>query len=283
MSAKDFQDMTDQRKMSGKKVIVSGSGTGLGRAMGTMFARHGADVAFHYSRSKEGALAAVEEAKGFGVRAVALPADFSDVQAVIEFGKQAIDFLGGVDILINNSGITMHKPFVDVTPAEFDTLYSVNVRAAFFLTQTALPTMAERRGCIINISSIHAFAGIQEHSVYAGTRGAIVAFTRQLAMELAPRKIRVNGIAPGSVVVESYYRTATEADLREAGKNIPIGTLGGPDDVANAALFLASEEAKFITGQTLIVDGGTTAFMSIGVGINDSMGPADSRGYLPGL
>ncbi len=200
--------------------------------------------------------------------------------------KEAIAFLGGIDLLVNNAGITFNIPFNRVTPEQFDTLYHVNVRAAFFLTQHLLPALIESRGAVVNITSIHAFAGMREHSVYAGTKGAIVASTRSLAIELAPLGVRVNAIAPGCVPVANYEKAVGKYDVDKIGRNIPSGYVGTPEDIGKAVVFLASPDGRFVLGQTLIIDGGTTSWMPFGEQFRDPI--ADSgvqfgRGYVPGL
>lgn len=275
--------MSDQR-MQGKRVLVVGSGTGIGRGIADRFVREGAAVVYHYGRSAKGAQESVAAARKQGLRAEAFQADLRDVQQAKELGSKALDFLGGMDVLVYNAGITMNKPFEDVTAEQFDTLYAVNVRGPFFVTQSIVPTMiAQGAGSIINITSIHAFAGLQEHSVYAGTRGAIVSYTRELAIELAPKGIRVNAVCPGSIAVENYNIVLENFDPEAAGKNIPVGRIGRPADIAGAVVFLASDDAQFIVGQTLIVDGGTTSFMAIGLGLGEPMNAKFGTGYVPGV
>jgi len=269
--------------LKGKKVLVTGAGTGIGRGIAIEFANAGASVALHYSRSSAGAENAVEEIRGKGGTAAAFKADFEKVEPLKEMARQAVDFLGGLDVLVNNAGITMNKPFEQVTVEQFDVIYNVNVRAPFFLTQAVLPELEKSKGTVINITSIHAFEGYQEHSVYAGTRGAIVAFNRELAIELAPRGIRVNAIAPGAVEVENQHKVIADFDPVESGKNIPVGFMGNPEDIAGVALFLASPEARYIVGQTLIVDGGTTSWMPFGDGFRKPMGATFGKGYVPGV
>lgn len=275
--------MSDKR-MQDKRVLVVGSGTGIGRGIADRFVQEGAAVVYHYGRSADGATASVAEAKKLGQKAVAFQADLRDPQQAKDLGAKALDFLGGMDVLVYNAGITLNKPFGDVTVEQFDTLYAVNVRGPFFVAQSIAPTMiAQGKGSIINITSIHAFAGLQEHSVYAGTRGAIVSYTRELAIELAPKGVRVNAIAPGSIAVDNYAVVLDNFDPIEAGKGIPIQRIGRPADIAAAAVFLASDDASFITGQTLIVDGGTTSFMPIGLGIGEPMTARFGIGYVPGV
>ncbi len=252
------------KRMENKHVLVTGSGTGIGRGVALEFAREGAAVALHYSHSGGGAISAVEEIRRAGGKAEAFQADFNDAEQARRLAGEAIQFLGGLDVLVNNAGITMNVPFEQVTPEQFDTLYHVNVRAMFFLTQAAFPIMTKQgAGAVINLTSIHAYTGMTEHTVYAGTKAAIVAFTRVLALELAPKGIRVNAIAPGWIHVENHLKAMPDLDLQAAGRSIPAGFVGEPADVARLAIFLASGEARYIVGQTLIVDGGQTAIMPL--------------------
>ena len=229
-----------EQTMPGRRVLVSGSGTGIGQGVALAFAQRGADVAFHYGHSEAGARAAVNKAIGMGVRAEAFAADFNDIDQVLCLAREATDFLGGIDVLVNNAGITMNRPFEQVTVEQFDTLYNVNIRAMFFLTQEVVKDMTSHGGgCIVNLSSVHAFHGITEHSVYTGTKGAIVAFTRELALELAPKGIRVNAIAPGWVLVENILKNEPDADLKAGAYNIPAGFIAEPNDIDELAVFLA--------------------------------------------
>lgn len=219
-------------------------------------------MVLHYSHSDAGAKSAVEEIQRFGGKAAAIRADFRQLEDVRKLARDAEAFLGGLDVLINNAGITLNRVFEEVSPNDFDTLYNVNVRAQFFLTQALLPALTSKaRGVVINLTSIHAFEGRPEHSVYAGTKGAIVAYTRELAIELAPKGVRVNAIAPGAVAVENHYRAIPDFDPVQQGRLIPSGFTGEPKDIAGVALFLASDAARYIVGQTIIVDGGTTSWM----------------------
>jgi len=250
--------------MKGKRVLVSGSGTGIGTGVALVFAQRGADVVFHYSHNEAGAVKGAEQARAMGVKSEAFGADFNDIDQVHGLAGKAIDFLGGVDVLVNNAGITMNAPFEEVTVAQFDTLYNVNIRAMFFLTQAVSKDMLKRdKGAVINLSSVHAYHGMTEHTVYAGTKGAIVAFTRTLSLEMAPKGIRVNAIAPGWIVVDNHYKAmGDDLDLDEAAYNIPAGFVGQPHDIGELALFLASDASRYIVGQTLVVDGGQMSIMA---------------------
>ena len=257
------------QKMNGKNVIVTGSGTGIGREIAVEFARQGANVVFHYSHSADGAKSGAEEAKKLGVKSTAIQADFSKLDDVVKLGDEAIIFLGSVDILVNNAGITFNKPFLKVEMAQFEKMYDVNIRAQFCLTQQVVKNMVEngKSGAVCNITSIHGVSGAPEHSVYAGTKGAIIAYTRSLAVELAHKGIRVNAIAPGWVTVDNYYNVFQGFNVEDAKKAaynaVPCARYGNPIDIAKIAVFLCSEDASFIIGQTIVADGGTTSLMSL--------------------
>ncbi|HOC57844.1 MAG TPA: glucose 1-dehydrogenase [Verrucomicrobiota bacterium] len=273
--------------MTGKRVLVTGSGTGIGREIALEFARQGADVVVHYAHDEKGARSAVREIAALGRRAKAFKANFDRVDEAVRLGEKAIRFLGGLDCLVNNAGITFNKPFLEVTPAQFDRLYHVNMRAQFFLTQRVVRDMLPRGGgAICNITSIHGVSGAPEHSVYAGTKGAIIAYTRSLAVELAHKGIRLNAIAPGWVTVENYYKVLPgfneAAAAKDAAEKVPLGRSGLKVDIARIAVFLCSEDAAYIVGQTIVADGGTTALMSL---ISDFRSRSTAKfgaGYVPG-
>jgi NAD(P)-dependent dehydrogenase (short-subunit alcohol dehydrogenase family) len=275
-------------KLAGRKALITGSGTGIGREIALEFARQGADVVVHYAHSGAGAQTAVTEIQAMGRRAAAFPANFDDVDDVVKLADRAIEFLGQVDCLVNNAGISFNKPFLQVTREQFDWLYHVNIRAQFFLSQRIVKDMlGHGGGRICNITSIHGLQGAPEHSVYAGTKGAIIAYTRALAVELAHKGIRLNAIAPGWVTVESYHKAIpgfSEEAAREAAKNaVPVGRAGAPLDIAKLAVFLCSDDAEYIIGQTLVADGGTTSLMSL---ISDFRNESTARfgtGYVPGI
>jgi len=272
--------------MNRPRVLVTGAGTGIGREIALEFGRRGFDVALHYSQSSVGADSAVRQLETLGARARAFQADLSDLGQLNKLATDAGTFLGGIDSLINNAGITFNRPFAEVTPEQFDRLYQVNVRAGFFLTQRVAEDMLRRNGgTVCNITSIHGLAGAPEHALYAGTKGAIIAQTRALAVELAHRGVRVNAIAPGWVTVENYAQAIPGFDPvqaeREAQRTLPLGRSGTPLDIARLAVFLCSKESEFVVGQTLVADGGTTALMSL---FPDFRSPGSARfgtQYLP--
>ncbi|MCD6520244.1 MAG: glucose 1-dehydrogenase [Anaerolineae bacterium] len=250
--------------LEGKRVLVTGAGIGIGRGIALEMARQGADVVLSYYRSEEGAQSAVEEILALGHRAVAMHADLSQVPECFRLVGEAVEFLGGLDVLVNNAGVTLFKPFEEVTEADFDFLYGLNIRGQFFCAQRAARVMREQGngGVIINILSVHALAGFPGVSVYSGTKGAIMAWTRALAVELAPYRIRVLGIAPGAIEVPRYYTEIKDYSAERMGKAIPWGRVGYPEDIGKVCAFLASEQADYIVGETVVVDGGLLARMA---------------------
>ena len=257
--------MTSTGKMAGQHVVVTGAGTGIGRGVGLRFAQEGATVVFHYSHSSAGADSAVAEVNAGGGRAAAIKADFRKFEAYAQLVKDARAFMGGIDVLVNNAGITMNVPIEEVTLEQYDTLFNVNIRAQIFLTQAVLPLMAAQgKGHIINVTSIHAYAGATGHPIYAATKGAIVSFTREVALEVIRKGVRVNAIAPGAVRVENQEQAlGPDFDWDAGGKMLPTGFVAQPEDIGNVAIYLASDDSRYIIGQTIICDGGQTAIMAL--------------------
>jgi NAD(P)-dependent dehydrogenase (short-subunit alcohol dehydrogenase family) len=280
--------MSTQDKLAGRKALVTGSGTGIGREIALEFARQGADVVLHYAHSADGAKSAVREIQTLGRRAEAFSADLSVLEQLTGLGAKAIDFLGGLDCLVNNAGITFNKSFFKVTPEQFDTVFNVNIRAQYFLTQQIARHMVEQGGgAVCNLTSIHGISGARDHSLYAATKGAIIAFTRSLAVELAHQGVRVNAIAPGWVNVDNYFKAIPGFNLEDAAKSahkaVPVARAGTPLDIARLAAFLCSDESSFIVGQTLVADGGTTALMSLMTDFRTESTATFGRGYVPGV
>ena len=279
--------MTQNNRLSGKRALVTGAGTGIGREVALELARQGADVAVHYSHSAAGAMAVVEEIRAMGRQAAALPADFARPHEVVALGRKAIEALGRVDCLVNNAGISFARPFFDVQPEQLDLLFHVNFYAQFLLTQQIAGQMLDRGGTVCNITSIHGLQGASEYSLYAATKGAIIAFTRAVAVELAHRGIRVNAIAPGWVTVENYAKAIPDYDPEEesrvAGQMIPAARAGRPLDVAKLAAFLCSDDAGFIIGQTIAADGGSSVLTSLKPDFRSETAARWGVGYVPGI
>lgn len=257
--------MTSNGKLEGKLALVTGSGTGLGREIALEFARQGADIVLHYSKSAKGAHSTAEEIRAMGRRTTVFQADLSVVRACFDLVDKAMEFLGGIDVLMNNAGISASEGFLEVTPEYFDLLYHINIRGQFFCAQRVVRHMLDqgRKGVIINMTSSHARSSLPGFSVYAGTKGAIWAWTHQLAVELAPVGIRVNGVCPGWTEVESFYTEIPNFDPEVIGKRIPWQRMGKPTDIAKACVYLASEDSDFMVGHVMVVDGGTMAKMAL--------------------
>jgi NAD(P)-dependent dehydrogenase (short-subunit alcohol dehydrogenase family) len=262
--------------LEGKLILVVGAGTGIGRGVAIQLARQGADVAISYHGSVQGAQDTVEEIEKIGRRSIAIQANIGEVTDCQRLVDAAVKYLGGLDGLFNNAGLTLTKDFLNVSQEDFNSIYNINIRGQFFTCQRAIPYMIERGdelkrnfpdrtwpgGSIVNVSSVHGSAGFSGHSVYAGTKGAINAFSRELAVELLPSHIRVNVLAPGTIEVPSYYSDPNYT--RELGNRIvPWGRVGLPEDVGYLAAYLMSDAAEFMTGHILTFDGGLTAKMAI--------------------
>jgi NAD(P)-dependent dehydrogenase (short-subunit alcohol dehydrogenase family) len=250
-------------QLDGRLALVTGAGMGIGRGIALELARQGAHVVVHYAGSKEGAEATVAEIRDGGGTAHAVHGDLRCVGECNRVVDEALALLGGLDVLVNNAGVTRSRPFLETDETVYDEMLDLNMKGYFFCAQRALPNMLERgRGSIVNITSVHGSGGLPNHAAYAATKGAIIAFTRSLAIELAPRKIRVNAVGPGIIEVPRYFDIPNYTT--EFGNTlVPVGRVGTPADIGATVAFLASDAADFITGQTLYVDGGTTARMGL--------------------
>jgi glucose 1-dehydrogenase/3-oxoacyl-[acyl-carrier protein] reductase len=261
--------------LEGKLVLVTGAGTGIGQGIAIEAAKQGADVVVSYANSAKGANATVAEIQKLGRRAAAIKADLGVVSECYRLVDEAVEFLGGLDGLVNNAGITLTKFFEDVTEEDFNRIYFLNIRGEYFTCQRALRYMKERGeairargeawagGSMVNVSSVHGFVGFPGHSVYAGTKGAINAFSRELAIELTTAHVRVNVLAPGSVEVQSYFGENSGYTRGAGDSNVPWGRIGLPADCGYMAAFMLSDAAEFLTGQVVYFDGGLTARMAI--------------------
>jgi len=243
--------------------LVTGAGVGIGQGIALELARHGARVAVHYARSAEGAEETVRRIVEAGGEAFAVGGDLRSVEACQAVVDAAIARWGGLDILVNNAGVTRSQSVEETDEAIYDEVFDLNVKGLFFCLRRALPALrASGRGAVVNITSVHGAGGFPNHAAYAGTKGAIIAMTRALAMELAPDKVRVNAVGPGLVEVPRYFDIP--GYTTESGNAmVPLGRVGTPADIGAAVAFLVGDGGEWITGQTLFVDGGTTARMGV--------------------
>jgi len=249
--------------LAGRRALVTGAGLGIGQGIAIELGRQGAAVAVHYAGSAAGAAETVRTIEAAGGTAIAIQGNLREVAECHRVVDAAVEALGGLDLLVNNAGVTRNQAFADTTEEIYSELFDLNMRGYFFCAQRALPHLKERAGSgIVNITSVHGGGGFPGHAAYAATKGAIIAFTRTLAIDLAPEKIRVNAIGPGVIEVPRYF-----GDPRYTTSNgdtmVPWGRVGTPSDIASVVAFLASDAAEFITGQTLYVDGGTNARMGL--------------------
>jgi NAD(P)-dependent dehydrogenase (short-subunit alcohol dehydrogenase family) len=248
----------------GRTAVVSGGAQGIGRSIAQRLQSAGACVSIVDRDAPAGRQAAAElTASDRDLPVGFLAADLCRADQVHDAMDRIKDLHGRIDILVNNAGIEIEKPFESTTIEDWDQILGVNLRGAFLLTQAALALFQAHGGVIINISSIHATHAFADSLPYACSKAGLIAFTRNLALELAPRRIRVNAVCPGYVdtrLWDDYLRRAADPAALDAATTAlhPLGRRGLPADVAEAVLFLAGEGASFITGTTLVVDGGLT-------------------------
>ena len=236
--------------------IVTGASRGIGRACALALAKQGYDVAVNYVSNEEAAKLVMEEVQGFGVRALTVRADTSDLPAVKDMFRTVVRELGGVDVLVNNAGVVDDRFLLMLTEDSLSRSLDINIKGYFHCEQqAALKMMRKKSGIIVNVSSVSSVMAIPGQSVYSATKGAVNALTATLAKELAPYGIRVNAVAPGFVETEMLDHIPQEQ--KEAYlKAVPMGRFATPQEVADAVCTLCRPELSYLTGQTLILDGG---------------------------
>jgi 3-oxoacyl-[acyl-carrier protein] reductase len=248
------------QKLTGKVAVVTGASKGIGAAIARHLAAAGAAVVVNYASSKEGADRVVAEVTGRGGRAVAVQADVAKPADVRRLFAEAKKAFGRLDVLVNNAGIYQFAPLEEVTPEHFHKQFDLNVLGLLLATQEAVKHFGPDGGSVINISSVVSTYAPAYTSVYSATKAAVDAVTRSLAKELGPRKVRVNSINPGMVETEgttSAGITAGESDFRkQVESQTPLGRIGQTQDIAPAAVFLASADSAWITGETFYISGG---------------------------
>ena len=239
--------------LAGRRALVTGGASGIGRAIALALAKEGAALAIVDLADAAQSVTAIEQAGG---RAFALRADIADELQVVALFAEAVPRLGGLDILVNCAGILFEKPLLETSAADFDRLIAVNLRGSFLVGREALRVMArERRGRVINIASELAYLGCERMSVYCASKGAVVSLTRSWAREFAP-DILVNAIAPGPTDTPMLTTEFMEAATVASSGNVPLGRIGRPEEIAAAAVFLASPANSYMTGQCISPNGG---------------------------
>ena len=248
----------NKQKLSGKVAVVTGASKGIGASIAKHLAAEGAAVVVNYASSKTGADKVVAEITSAGGRAIAVQADVAKKAEINRLFAESKKAFGAPDILVNNAGIYEFAPLEAVTEEHFHRQFNLNVLGLILTTQEAIKQFGPAGGSIINISSIASSGAPATGSVYSATKAAVDAVTKSLAKELGPRKIRVNAINPGMVETEGVHSAGiADSDFRkQVEATTPLGRIGQPQDIAGAAVFLASADSAWITGETLVIAGG---------------------------
>jgi glucose 1-dehydrogenase len=258
--------------LRGKNVLVTGGTSGIGQATAVRFAEHGANVAINYlttpdeaAGTEEQVVACMRKVQQHGVRDVLVQGDVSSERDVVRMVGEASERLGGLDVLINNAGIQIFRPSEQLASAEFDRVLAVDLRGAFLCAREVIRRFLadEKPGAVINVSSVHEVIPKPSYLSYSISKGGVGNLTRTLALEYARRGIRVNGIGPGATITP-INRAWTEDPWKTeiVSSHIPLGRAGTADEMAGVCAFLASDDAAYITGQTIFVDGGLTLYPS---------------------
>jgi 3-oxoacyl-[acyl-carrier protein] reductase len=249
---------TNAKKLVGKVAIVTGASKGIGAAIAKQLAAEGAAVVVNYSSSKAEGEKVVKEIVAHGGKALAAQANISNAAEIQRLFYESKRAFGRLDILVNNAGIYEFSPLENVTEEHFHKQFNLNVLGLLLASQAAAKLFDSAGGSIVNISSVVSTLAFPNVSVYSGTKGAVDAITRALATELGPRKIRVNAIRPGMVATEGTHAAGIDGSemQKQVQSQTPLGRLGQPDDIAGTAVFLASSDSSWITGETFVIAGG---------------------------
>ncbi len=246
------------KRLSGKVAVVTGASKGIGAAIAKHLASEGASVVVNYASSKEGADKVVAEITGQGGKAIAVQGDMAKPEDITRLFVEAKTAYGTLDVLVNNAGIYNFAPLEAITPEHYHKQFNLNVLGLILATQEAVKYFGEDGGSVINISSVVSKLALPATTVYSATKAAVDSITRTLSAELGPKKIRVNSVNPGMVVTEGNASAADpENQMRKMMESVtPLGRIGQVDDIAPAVAFFASDDAKWITGETLFIAGG---------------------------
>lgn len=246
-------------KLAGKVALVTGSSSGIGQGIAIRLAKDGADIIVNYSGNPKGADDTKQQIEALGRKTISVKADLSKVADCQSLVQSGIDAFGKIDILINNAGVEKGSDFTEVTEADYDFVLDVNLKGVFFTTQAFVKNLLAKNmpGRIINISSVHEDMVFPHFASYCAAKGGVRMLMRDLAVELGPKNITVNNIAPGAIITPINQSLLNDKPkLNALLQNIPLGRMGTVDDVSALASFLASDEAAYVTGSTYFVDGG---------------------------
>ena len=246
-------------KLDGKVALVTGAGQGIGQAIAVRLAQEGADVIIDDRVADERTAETLRQVQATGRRGMVIGADLSDTAATRRMIAEGVREMGRIDILVNNAGVERNAPFWDVTEKDYDFVMNINLRGTFFATQAFVQHLREtkRPGKIINVSSVHEELPFPNFASYSASKGALKMLMRNLSVELAPLGITVNNIAPGAIETPINAKLLNSPEMIKALLvNISLNRLGKPNDVAGVAAFLASADADYMTGSTVLVDGG---------------------------
>lgn len=242
--------------LEGKTAIITGASRGIGKGIAKVYAQHGANVAFTYNSSVDAAKALEEELKAMGVKAKGYQSNAADFNQAQELADQVVKEFGSIDILVNNAGITKDNLLMRMSEEDFDKVIEVNLKSVFNMTKAVQRTMLkQRKGSIINMSSVVGVKGNAGQTNYAASKAGIIGFSKSVALELGSRNIRCNVIAPGFIETEMTAKLDPET-VKGWRNAIPLKRGGTPEDIANVCVFLGSDMSAYVTGQTLNVDGG---------------------------
>jgi len=247
--------------LEGKIALVTGASSGIGAAIAKGMARAGAHVAISFHTNERGAERTAEAIQSIGRKALVVRADVGNAESVGKMFHVIQKAFGRLDILVNNAGITLKKPFCSSTEQDWDLVHRTNLKSVFLCSRRALSLM-DKAGAILNVSSVHAVSTTFNFSVYAASKGGLEALTRSMAIELGNRQIRVNAIRPGLINVERDAVLPDHPDYCPICDRIPLGRLGEPRDVVPLAVLLCSDEAAYVSGQVITIDGGHEAMLN---------------------
>jgi glucose 1-dehydrogenase len=246
-------------RLEGRVALVTGSSRGIGREIAKRLAREGADVGIHFNRSADGADEAMDDVRAASRRTNVVQGNLASAGEAARVVEETIAHFGRLDILVNNAGVEKECPFWDVSEEDYDLVVDVNLKGVFFATQAFVRHLRSSRspGKVVNISSVHEDMAFPGYAAYCASKGGVRMLTRNLAVELGPLGITVNGVAPGAIATDINAKLLDDAGKKDALlAQIPLGRVGQPSDVASVVAFLVSSDADYVTGASYVVDGG---------------------------